>query len=56
VLGCARALSSNSRLTPRGTGVGVLVRGGGAGGCVGTVAVAGVEGKGVPAERGTTEP
>lgn len=55
-VGCARELSSNSRFTPRGTGVGVLMRGGGAGGCVGTDVVAGVEGKGVPAERGTVEP
>jgi hypothetical protein len=28
VLGCATELSSNSRLTPRGAGTGVLVRGG----------------------------
>lgn len=56
VLGCARPLSSSSRLTPRGAGMGVLVRGGCAGGCVGVGATAGVEGRGVPAESGTTEP
>lgn len=55
-LGCTRALSSNSRLTPRETGTGVLVRGGCTGGCVGVGAVAGVEGKGVPTDGGTTEP
>ena len=56
VLDSARALSSNSRLTPRETGTGVLVRGGCAGGCVGVGAATGVEGKGVPTEGGTTEP
>lgn len=55
-LGCMRALSSNSRLTPRETGTGVLVRGGCTAGCVGVGAVAGVEGKGVPTDGGTTEP
>jgi hypothetical protein len=54
-LGCARALSSNSRLMPRETGVGVLVRGGCADGCVG-VGATGVEGTGVPTESGTTDP
>jgi hypothetical protein len=55
-LGCTRALSSNSRLIPRETGAGVLVRGGCAGGCVGVVADTGVEGNGVPTDGGTTEP
>jgi hypothetical protein len=36
--------------------MGVLVRGGCIGGCVGVGAVAGVEGRGVPTEGRTTEP
>lgn len=56
MLGCVRALSSNSRLMPREIGTGVLVRGGCAGGCVGVGAAVGVEGKGVPTEGGATEP